>query len=435
MTSVKHASGFVIVAAVVWMGCSIAQSTPPVQFDEPRAVSASTDVGTAPMFAVSPSGAEAVAWVSAPGGGTDGRLYISVGGAAPVELRDPLGPVEAHGESPPKIVYGPDHSLNAIYVVPRLVPGKRFPLAALRFVRSTDGGRSWTRPVSVTDDAEFGSHNFHALHAGRDGALYASWLDGREGKSAVFLTRSIDGGKTWETNRRVTSAEACPCCRTAIATGADSSLYLAWRIVKPGNVRDIVVARSTDGGKSFTDPVVVHEDNWIYPGCPHAGPSVQVDAQNRLHISWWTGKEGAAGVAYARSEDGGRTFGSYQPLGIADFSQPSHVQLALGPDNQVLVAWDDGTMETPRVVLRVSQDGGRSFGRTGPVSPAGRAASFPVLAVSGAQVTIAWSEESAHTHHEQMVADSIQKATDPNAAKGLHEIGEAQVLARRGKLL
>jgi len=70
-------------------------------FSDPETVSAATTVGAAPMFALSPRGTRAVAWVSAPDGGTDGRLYVSTGGA-PSELRDSLGPIEPHGEAPPK---------------------------------------------------------------------------------------------------------------------------------------------------------------------------------------------------------------------------------------------------------------------------------------------------------------------------------------------
>ncbi|HEX6599244.1 MAG TPA: hypothetical protein VF034_07960, partial [Gemmatimonadaceae bacterium] len=127
------------------------------EFKPAEELSVAGDVGTAPMFAVAPNGTEAAAWVSAPNGGTDGRLYVAVNGKSPIELRDSLGPIEPHGESPPKLAYSPDGALNALYVVTRLEPGRRFPAAALRFVRSTDGGAHWSTPVSVTDDSTFGS--------------------------------------------------------------------------------------------------------------------------------------------------------------------------------------------------------------------------------------------------------------------------------------
>jgi hypothetical protein len=408
----------------------------PVTLAAPRAVSAPTAVGTAPMFAVAPSGAEAIAWISAPDSGADGRLYVSVNGRAPVEMRDTLGAIAAHGEAPPQMAYGPDGALNALYVVGKEVPGARFPRSALRFVRSVDGGAHWSAPVTVTDDSVFGSHNFHALHAAADGTLYAAWLDGRTGKSAVYVTHSTDGGRTWAPNQRVSLGEACPCCRTAIATASDGTVYLAWRMVYPGSVRDIVVAHSTDHGATWSEPVRVHDDHWVFDACPHAGPSLRVDASGAVHIAWWTGKEGAAGVYYARSDDHGATFSTPVPLGIAQYSRPAHVQLALGPERSVLAAWDDGTKQVPEVVLRVSRDGGRTFAPPQVVSADGRAATFPVLAISDSgsatAVAIAWSEESADAATQAAKARPNMK--DPHATMGLERVGEAQVLVREGRL-
>ena len=126
------------------------------------------------MFVIAPDGRRTAAWISAPGGGSDGRLYVSTDGAPPAELRDPLGAIEAHCESPPTLAYAPDGALHALYAVAKVVPGRRFPASALRAVRSEDGGRTWSEPVTVTDAAEFGSHNFHALHADARGIVWAS---------------------------------------------------------------------------------------------------------------------------------------------------------------------------------------------------------------------------------------------------------------------
>src|SRR5690349_12855998 len=40
-------------------------------------VTTPTGVGTSPTFVLSSGGTRAIAWVSAPAGGTDGRLYVS----------------------------------------------------------------------------------------------------------------------------------------------------------------------------------------------------------------------------------------------------------------------------------------------------------------------------------------------------------------------
>jgi hypothetical protein len=418
---------FGVLLALAAMACS---PTDAPRFGDAERLSSSTTVGTAPMFAVSPAGVEAAAWVSAPAGGNDGRLYVSRDGAAPIELRDSLGVIEPHGEAPPKLAYSPDGGLNALYVVAKEVPGRRFPASALRFVRSVDGVK-WSEPVTVTDDSAFGSHNFHALYAAPDGALYASWLDGRAGKSTVFMTRSTDGGKSWKPNVRVTAGEACPCCRTAMASSKDGSLYLAWRQVFPGNVRDVVVARSDDRGATWREPVRAHADNWVFDGCPHAGPSLQVDGAGRVHIAWWTGKQGAAGVWYARSEDGARTFSAPVPLGVAEFSRPAHVQLALGGRDRLIAAWDDGTLATPRIVVRTSKNGGDGWTDAVALSDSGRVAGFPVVAAQGDRVTVAWSEQSPASVHD---AHAQMNMKDPRAAMPLGTVGDAQVMVRRASL-
>ncbi len=403
-----------------------------IQLSETHAVSAPTSVGAAPMFAISDDGRQATAWISAPEGGSDGRLYVSVNGGPPSELRDSLGPIEPHGEAPPKIAYASDGALDALYVVGKVAPGKRFPLGALRFARSPDGGKTWEQPVTITDDSAFGSHNFHALHIARDGTIYAAWLDGRSGQSHAFATRSEDGGKTWAPNHPISTGEACPCCRTALATASGGVVYAAWRVVLPGNIREIVVARSSDRGTTWSEPVRVQNDDWQVDACPHAGPALAVDSRNRLHVTWWSGKEGAAGVFYARSDDGGKSFAHVTPLGTDQFSQPAHVQLAIGDSGVVAVAWDDGTLQTPRIALRISRDGGDDFAPARYLSVEGRAASFPVLALNGKRLTIAWTEQSAA--YARTVASERPNMKDPHASMGLSQVGESEVLVRSGEL-
>jgi hypothetical protein len=398
---------------------------------EPETISAATTVGAAPMFALSPTGKRAVAWVSAPGGGTDGRLYVTAGGA-PSELRDSSGPIEPHGEAPPKLAYAPDGSLYALYAVGKVVPGRRFPMSSLRLAKSADDGQTWTAPVTIASDSAFGTRNFHALHVGNDGALYVAWLESMQGKSKTFLTRSTDAGATWTTPALADTAQSCPCCRTAIATARDGTLYLAWRTVFAGNVRDVVVAKSTDHGATWATPVRVHADNWVFDGCPHAGPSMQVDSSGTVHVAWWTGKQGAAGTYYARSTDNGTTFQPPVPLGVGEFSAPAHVQLALGPEKTVVAVWDDGTVKTPKVVMRVSHDAGATFSEPTLISGEGRAATFPVLALKDKDITIAWSEQSEAEHdHEKMSAPNMK---DPKAVKGLSRVGDSAVRVRSGRL-
>jgi hypothetical protein len=402
-----------------------------VRFSEPQVLSAATGVGATPMFAVSAEGREAVAWVSAEGGGTDGRLHVRVDTGPAVTLVDSLGPIQPHGEAPPKLAWSSDGALHALWVVGKLVPGRRFPVSALRHARSSDGGRTWSDAVTVTDDTlVFGSHNFHALHAAANGDVIAAWLDGREGQSAAFLARSSDGGTTWGTNTRLSTGEACPCCRTAIASSVDGSVWVAWRSVMAGNVRDIVVARSRDGGATFGEAERVHADDWVFEACPHAGPALLTDSLGRLHIAWWTGKEGRSGVWYARSDDG-ETFSAPRALSAMGAMRPVHVQLAI-EGGTVVAAWDDATEAMPRVMTRVSRDGGETFEAARALSPEGTAASFPVVGLAKGRLTVAWTEKRPEAHQHEEASKTNMR--DPKAVQGLPAVGQASVVVRRALL-
>ena len=421
-----HRRALYLIATVA--ACS---RSPEVSLGSPELLNAGAEVGTAPMVALSPSGARTVAWVSAPDGGSDGRLYVSTDGGPVSELRDSLGGIEPHGEAPPKVDYAPNGTLFALYAVGKVIPGRRFPFTTLRLAQSEDGGRTWSAPRTVARSATPGSRNFHALHVGQDGTIYVAWLEsGDEAKSAAYLTRSMDG-VYWRPPVRVALDEACPCCRTAIATAADGALYLAWRSVESGSVRDIVVARSTDRGETWTAPKRIHADNFVIDGCPHAGPSMRVDSAGHVHIAWWTGADGRAGVYYARSDDRGETFGPAVELSSGRLVRPSHVQLALDGSN-VGVAWDDGVDSIPRVVLRLSRNGGGSFGEPRVVSDVHAAGMFPVLMLGNGALTVAWSQHTTEDHLR--VGHQQPDMKDPKATMPLSMVGKQRAMVRRGTI-
>ena len=423
-------------AAVLVAACGGLDAESPSRFTPARVVSQETENGATPMFLATPGGGRVVAWVSAPDGGSHGSLHLSVTPAGAqaalptVTVRDALGAIEAHGEAPPQLAADAAGGISVLYAVGKEVPGERFPKSALRFIRSTDSGRTWNGPLTVNDGTEFGSHNFHALTAAPDGSLLATWLDARHGKSGVWMSRSTDGGRTWEANRPIYSEPTCPCCRTSVAVAADGSIYVAWRAILPGDVRDVVVTRSSDGGKTWASPVRARADDWVYPGCPHAGPSLEVDATGSVHVAWWTGKEGEAGVYYAKSADGARTF-TAQPMAIGERARPAHVQLAVAGES-VYLAWDDGLSEMPRVLLRRSSDGGESFRAEELLSEPGVAASFPVLVVHGDSVAVAWSQTTAAEHQAKLA--SMIDMKDPEAVMPLPRVGQSEILVRVGAI-
>lgn len=77
------------------------------------------------------------------------------------------------------------------------------------YVRSTDGGTSWSSPARLSHDAP-GTGRDHitpVFAAGPDGRLHALWLDKRYDPQNhlyhAYHTSTADGGQTWEPDHRV----------------------------------------------------------------------------------------------------------------------------------------------------------------------------------------------------------------------------------------
>ena len=427
---------FLVIALVT--GACAAPGGEDLEFSPAQVVSHETANGATPMLLTTTAGDRVLAWVSAEDGGHEGRLHFSVTPAGATEalttvtVADELGGIEPHGEAPPKLAQGDDGAVYVLYSVGKKVPGLRFPLSSLRLIRSDDLGGSWSDPVTINAGEKFGAHNFHALTAG-GGMVVATWLENHRGVSGVSMSRSFDRGATFEPQRSINLDPSCPCCRTAVAIGPSGTMYVAWRtIIERGDgpqddIRDIVVTRSDDRGETWTEPVRPRHDDWVYPGCPHAGPSMQVDETGAVHIAWWTGKQGSAGVYYARSQDRGETWKA-TPLKTGDRSAPSHVQLVTG-EGHVFVTWDDGMGTLPEVVMRHSSDRGESFAPSQLLSADGFAASFPVLALYRDTLAVAWGQRGEAAHREAMA--SRPDMSDPASVLGLPRVGQSEIFERK----
>jgi hypothetical protein len=95
---------------------------------------------------------------------------------------------------------------NNVYMLASVQPTGFFTGTDVMFVRSTDGGRTFSSPIRVNDDPV--NHNkWHwlaALSVAPNGRLDVVWLDTRNATnntdSQLFYSFSVDGGNTWSPN-------------------------------------------------------------------------------------------------------------------------------------------------------------------------------------------------------------------------------------------
>lgn len=118
----------------------------------------------------------------------------------------------------------------------------------------------------------------------------------------------------------------------------------------------VFARRTTDSGASWAAPTLLSTDG-SFPAVAGYGSSVDV--------VW---NKGNGRIRYARSTDGGATFGSsiaLSPLGRYAW-RPS---VARGPDGVVAVVWED--VQSGAVRVRVSTNGGAAFGAARTLATAG----------------------------------------------------------------
>lgn len=261
----------------------------------------------------------------------------------------------------------------------------------IRAVRSTDEGRTWSAPVTPHTDGLLAEHGFVSLWAEGKRDLGVVWLDGR--KSAMKdSTREMtvrtavireDGTLTRES---VLDPRTCDCCQTGTAKSS-AGRVIVYRNRSDKDIRDIAIVREVAGG--WSEPALVHADDWYYPGCPVNGPQAAASGTTVV-VAWYTAAHDTARVLLAKSTDGGATFGA--PVRIDDGDPIGRVSVILDGNNNPVVAWlEQRTPEEAEVLVRrvIGTDVGetRSLARTSGARQSG----FPRLAVHQDTLLATWT--------------------------------------------
>lgn len=302
--------------------------------------------------------------------------------------------ISAHGENNPMMAV----ASRAVYALwEQSHPDRTRDLVV---ARSLDAGQSFEKPVRVNDNQIPSFHGFASVAAGMNGNVYVVWLDGREtpespGTFDVYLARSTDRGATFGQNVRV-AGSACPCCRPFVALGKDGQVFVAWRKVFTGSIRDMVVSASQDGGQTFAQETRVSKDGWEIHGCPESGASLMVMKQ-RLYIAWMTGgTEGRPQLRVAWSDDGGAHF--HSPLDASkQVRDPNHPFLAQSENGRLLMGFqgrpsakDD--RQWSKTTAFVEEIRGDQLGEPVALSNDGRTASYPAIALGpDGNVFVVWT--------------------------------------------
>ncbi|HMV50745.1 MAG TPA: sialidase family protein, partial [Blastocatellia bacterium] len=272
----------------------------------------------------------------------DGKVF-----SAPVRVNDRESDATVRNENPPKVAVAPNGDVYVCWANER----GRWK-GNIRFARSTDGGKSFSPAITLNSDgdAEPAGHAFQSLAVDAKGKIFVAWIDERNKRqedrgAEIRLATSENGGKSFSPDRRILT-DVCECCRTNLQADAAGKLYLTYRTVpRTGPMyRDIILARSLDGGRTFTT-ALASEDKWEIAGCPVAGPSFSLDAAGNPTAVWFLGGGERPGLYYATSANSGASFA---PRRLLDPQQKlgKHAHTVSLPNGEILIAWDEAAEQT-----------------------------------------------------------------------------------------
>ncbi len=118
----------------------------------------------------------------------------------------------------------------------------------VHFIRSADGGQTWSSPVRVNDDpAGNGAWQwFGTMSVARDGGIDAVWNDTRasadSSMSALFTSSSSDGGTTWSPNE-----QASPVWKSTIGWPNQSKIGDYFHMISDVDGADLAWAATFNG--------------------------------------------------------------------------------------------------------------------------------------------------------------------------------------------
>jgi hypothetical protein len=399
---------------------------PVLVFNEPVTVGDLERNPSDPFLQTAPDGDVVMSWTEQePGAKDDGRNFmvttLDSRGESSSEIRqinDQSGQLSSHGgENLAKFTVNDDNGIAAVWTT----RGEDYHTGDIWYSHGEETG-DFSPAVRLNDDeSSQWNHAFSALTTGPDGKLYATWMDGRNrniigfdnsnpnkknkrvyewDNSQLMMAVSEDGGKSWGANYPISDFRTCSCCRPTIGfVDQGETMVISYRVVADDYLRDQVVMRSTDGAKTFAEPVYISEDGWINQACPHAGVSMDIDSAETIHSLWWTAGsvDEEAGIYYNTSSDGGQSFSPRHLMSRTPPKRVLHTMLTIDKNDTVWATWEEIKDEKAQIFMAYLDAKTGEWSEYHQLSDGTANAMFPVVTTDDSNLYVAWTERKGET--------------------------------------
>jgi hypothetical protein len=242
---------------------------------------------------------------------------------------------------------------------------------------SGDGGKTWDSAVALPGGTETWPLNIRPgvavqARAQGDKVYVVSWYvinpsgqpaAGGTGDRRAAVSSSDDGGKTWSAPVFASGPDEKAQEIAQPVVGPDGALYIVWRNRDDGyqtQKRPLVLAKSTDGGATFTrtsvDDFAPAPATAVAPAGSAGYPRIAVDPKSGalyiVHVGFDFGDD--LDTVLQRSTDGGATWSA--PVRVNDDPKGNGVRqldarVAVAPNGRVDVTWIDLRASYPSAII------------------------------------------------------------------------------------
>lgn len=255
------------------------------------------------------------------------------------------------------------------------------------FARSIDGGLNFEVETNLSNSPGDSFNQEIAVH--RD-SVYVVWLEEGNGKGQVMLRASTDAGKTFDSAIVITDSAGLT---TLPKVAADSrGVHIAWSVLD-NDERGLYYTRM-NGSKGFGDVAKLADGNEFgEPQIVATNSTVYVVAggQDRLEVD---------GLFLAKSMDGGASFTTEVIDFNGTFVNPLNVEAAVDDDSILYVAGQvlfSGDEEIFLLPLQVRANATDALGFVD-LSNNEKVSECPSIAISRDRVFVVWEDLSPGNH-------------------------------------
>jgi hypothetical protein len=207
------------------------------------------------------------------------------------------------------------------------------------FSRSTDGGVTFSAPVNPSGATAA------QLAVSPNGTITIVWFDPTT--SNLFAVNSTDGVNF---SAPITVSAAVPNTHDmdlAVVPGPQTQLYIFWTQVGSSMINCSIQFSSSMDGSTFTPAATISGA----AGSCNQVPVATIDSTSGINVAW--AADGAS-LFFSRSTNAGSTFS--KPVSIPTSPKPTSQRLAVGADGTIYILWEAGS-----VLFSRSVDGGATF--------------------------------------------------------------------------